>query len=184
MAGRPVPDVRLPPPMPLEAWYPPRGLTWPPPVVEPLPAEDLAGGVTPAELRRRIAEGLRAENFRNLNNGNNQAPGAKQMMIREMAALSRSAEDLAALPAQAARPALQRLLAAPYPFAQYLALRGLGEGCLPITGSGLSRPGRGCYFTGVWPLQPSRSLQSLPTRHPPLTSLPARRFHDAKSLFC
>ncbi len=131
LAGRSVPDVRLPPPMQFEAWYPPRGLKWPPSVVEPLPAEDLAGGVTPAELQRRIAEGLSAENFRNLNNGNNQAPGATKMMIRGMAALSRSAEDLAALPAQAARPALQRLLASPYPFAQYLALRGLGDGRFP-----------------------------------------------------
>ena len=131
LAGRPVPDVRLAPPMPLEAWYPPRGLKWPPPVVEPLPAEDLAGEATAAELQGRIAQGLSAENFRNLNNGNNQAPGAKKMMIRGMAALSRSAEDLTALPAQAARPALQELLASPYPFAQYLALRGLGDGRYP-----------------------------------------------------
>jgi hypothetical protein len=131
VAGRPVPGVRLPLPMPFEAWYPPRGLKWPPPVVQLSPAEDLPGGVTPAEVERRIAEGLRPENYRDLNNGNNQAPGARKMMVRGMAGLSRAAEALPAQSPQAARFALQKLLASPYPFAQYLAIRGLGDGRFP-----------------------------------------------------
>jgi HEAT repeat protein len=131
VAGRPVPSVRPPPAMPFEAWYRPRGLKWPGPVVEPLPAQDPAGGETLAEIDRRIAEAFRAENFRNLNNGNNQAPGASRMMIRGMASLVRAAEGLAALSPQDARPALQQLLTSPYPFAQYLAIRGLDDGRLP-----------------------------------------------------
>jgi HEAT repeat protein len=128
VAGRPVPSVRLPPPVPFEAWHPPRGLKWPPPVVEPLPAENLPPGATLANVERRIAEGLRAENFRNLNNANNQAPGASRMMIRGMASLSIAAEGLATLSEQDAHPVLKKLLASPYPFAHYLAIRGLDDG--------------------------------------------------------
>jgi HEAT repeat protein len=131
LAGEPVPDVVLPASMAFEGWYSPRGLKSPGPVVEtrsdPAPAEvpDLAA------LERAIAEGLRDEHYRNLNNSNNQAPGAKRMMVTGIAALDRAVAALTAHYPDAAAPALRRLLESPNPFAQYLALRELREGRHP-----------------------------------------------------
>lgn len=128
IAGRRVPEVELPPPMPFEALHPPRGLKWPGPVVEPRP--DLAPPESPslASLERDIAEGLEKEHYRNLNNSNNQAPGAKQMMVSGIEPLDRAVATLCAHHSDAAAPVLRRLLDSPYPFANYLALRELLPG--------------------------------------------------------
>ena len=79
MTGEPVPEIRLPKALPFEAWYPPRGLAWPGPIEQPLP-EPLPGSESLASLQQRVAEGLDAGNYLDLNNSNNQAPGATRMM--------------------------------------------------------------------------------------------------------
>jgi HEAT repeat protein len=131
LAGRPVPEVRLPPPLPFEALYPPRGLTWPAPVQEPLPAAAPPPVASPEVLQQLIANGLAAENYRDLNNANNQAPGADRMMIRGMHPFSAAVAGLAQLDPQTAGPSLRQLLASPYPFAHYLVLRESGRGRFP-----------------------------------------------------
>ena len=67
-----MPEIALPPPMPYEAWYPPRGLEWPGPVLET--PRERAAPETPslASLERDIARGLEKEHYRDLNNTNNQ----------------------------------------------------------------------------------------------------------------
>ena len=128
IAGRPVPEIKLPPPMPYEALYPPRGLKWPGPVVEARPNRVSSEAPSLALLERDIAEGLKKEHYRNLNNTNNQAPGAKQMMISGIHLLDRAVAALCTQHPDAAPPTLRQLLDAPYPFANYLALRELLSG--------------------------------------------------------
>jgi hypothetical protein len=123
LAGRPVPQIRLPAALPFEAWYPPRGLKWPAPVKEPLSPADTPTREPLEVLRSRITDGLREANYRDLNNANNQAPGATRMMIRGMRPFSDAVAVLAQLHPQAARSILWPLATSPYPFANYLALR-------------------------------------------------------------
>jgi hypothetical protein len=130
IAGDPVPVVVLPDALPYEAWYPPRGLTWPPPVEEPLPVPLPAD--QPLEvLLQRIAQGLVADNYLDLNNANNQAPGATHMMVRGMASLDDAVAQVAAQHPEAAWSTIERLMASPYPFAHYLALREWSAGDFP-----------------------------------------------------
>jgi hypothetical protein len=127
LAGRPVPAIQMPDEMPWETWYPPRGLSWPAPAVEPLPPQ-IPPAPEPLEiLHQRIAEGLDKENYRDLNNANNQAPGATRMMVRGMHSFSLAVAELARFPADQAGPEFKQLIAAPYPFANYLALRECGN---------------------------------------------------------
>ncbi|MCX6899190.1 MAG: HEAT repeat domain-containing protein [Verrucomicrobia bacterium] len=128
IAGHRVPEITLPPPMPYEAWYPPRGLKWPGPVVETRPDRASPEAPSLVSLERDIAEGLKKDHYRNLNNGNNQAPGATRMMVTGIHSLDRAVAALSALYPDAAAPTLQRLLDSPYPFANYLALRELLSG--------------------------------------------------------
>ncbi|MBI5687101.1 MAG: HEAT repeat domain-containing protein [Verrucomicrobia bacterium] len=128
IAGHRVPEIKLPPPMPYEAWYPPRGLKWPGPVVETRQDRASPGAPSLASLERDIAEGLKKDHYRNLNNGNNQAPGATRMMVTGIHPLDRAVVELSARYTDAAPPMLQRLLDSPYPFANYLALRELLSG--------------------------------------------------------
>lgn len=123
LAGRPVPEIRIPAPLPFEAHYPPRGLNWPAPMTEPLPAVVPAASEPLEVLQQRITDGLDANNYRDLNNSNNQAPGATRMMIRGMHPFSLAVAGLASTHPEAAGPVLTQLIASPYPFAQYLALR-------------------------------------------------------------
>lgn len=123
MAGNPVPEIELPQPRPFEACYPPRELDWPGPVVERPAAPDLPATESLAELEQRVADGLLKEHYRDLNNGNNQAPGAKRMMIDGLAGFDRAVRLLADRHPESAGPVLQRLLDSPYPTAHYLALR-------------------------------------------------------------
>jgi HEAT repeat protein len=138
MAGHPVPAIELPDPQPFEACYPPRGLTWPEAVVERSPAAEPRGSSpgesTPpglAALRRTVADALAAENFRDLNNSNNQAPGAKRMMIRGVDELDRAVRVLSAEYPESAGEVFRQLLDSPYPLAHYLALREVSEGGHP-----------------------------------------------------
>ena len=127
MAGRPAPKIELPRPRPYEAWYPPRGLDWPGPVVERLPEPGPASGESLAAVLQRIDEGLRAEHFRDLNNANNQAPGAKRMMIDGLAALEATVRRLADRHPESAAGPLRKMVDSPYPTAHYLALREIAE---------------------------------------------------------
>jgi hypothetical protein len=128
IAGHREPEIKLPPPMPYEAWYPPRGLKWPGPVVETRPDRASPEAPSLASLERDIAEGLKKDHYRNLNNSNNQAPGAKQMMVSGIHLLDRAVAALCAQHPNAAPPMLRQLLDSPYPFANYLALRELLTG--------------------------------------------------------
>ncbi|MCX6907763.1 MAG: HEAT repeat domain-containing protein, partial [Verrucomicrobia bacterium] len=131
IAGHRVSEIKLPAPMPYEAWYPPRGLKWPGPVVETRPDRASPDAPSLASLEREIAEGLKSDHYRNLNNGNNQAPGATRMMVSGIQSLDRAVAALSAHHPDAAAPVLQRLLDSPYPFAHYLALRELLSGRHP-----------------------------------------------------
>ncbi|NUQ62934.1 MAG: HEAT repeat domain-containing protein [Pirellulales bacterium] len=131
LAGRPAPEVHLPESTPFEAMYPPRGLKWPAPSVEPFPSEAPPGDLPLEVLRQRVAEGLNQENYRDLNNANNQAPGATHMMVRGMHPFSDAVAMLAGGHPESAGPVLRQLLAAPYPLANYLALRECANGSCP-----------------------------------------------------
>ncbi len=127
LAGNPVPVIRLPEALPFEAHYPPRGLNWPEPVAVPLP--DTPPAVETLEnLERMVSDGLQADHYRDLNNANNQAPGAKRMMIRGITPLDRAVDWLCAGYPESSGPIIRSLLDSPYPFAHYLALRELIEG--------------------------------------------------------
>jgi hypothetical protein len=131
IAGKPVPRIELPEPKPFEAWYPPRGVNWPGPVVETPPQEPHPEAETLEDLKRLVADGLKAEHYRDLNNSNNQAPGAKRMMITGIASFDRAVRLLSTRHPESAGPVLQQLLDSPYPTAHYLALRQLCEGGHP-----------------------------------------------------
>jgi len=127
MAGRPVLEIELPQPRPFEACYPPRGLDWSATVVERPAEPDWPPSESVAELEQRVDDGLLKEHYRDLNNGNNQAPGAKRMMIDGLAEFDRAVRLLADRHPESAGPAFQRLLDSPYPTAHYLALREIAE---------------------------------------------------------
>jgi len=127
LEGRPVPAVELGEAMAFETWYPPRGLRWPGPVVvrtesgtrEGQPVED---------LQQLLAAGLEKKNYRDLNNSNNQAPGAKAMMIHGIEPFDRAVALLAERDPASAGPLFERMVDSPYPFAHYLALREYSKG--------------------------------------------------------
>jgi len=131
LAGSGVPGIRLPEALPFEAHYPPRGLDWPDPVVVPLPGATAPSIETFEGLRRMVSEGLREEHYRDLNNANNQAPGATRMMISGITQLDRAVDLICAEYPESSGPIIRELLDSPYPFAHYLALRELVEG-LPV----------------------------------------------------
>src|SRR5262249_33932516 len=104
LAGRPVPEVTLPEPKPLEGVYPPRGLEWAdtrsldlPPKVPALPKDGPA-------LVKYLEKRLSSSNFRNLNNA--QASGAERMMIAEVEETRLAFAALARQPGEPARKAL------------------------------------------------------------------------------
>jgi hypothetical protein len=80
------------------------------------------------ELRQRVAEALQPENYRDLNNANNQAPGATRMMIRRMAEFSDAVAAMAAAGPDVANAGWAQLIASPYPFAHFLALQECARG--------------------------------------------------------
>jgi hypothetical protein len=131
LAGRPVPRVDVPAELPFEAWYPPRGLTWPEPLVVSRPASNGPGPETFEALKRKISEGLESEHYRDLNNSNNQAPGATRMMISGIDPLSSAVTALSEGYPESCEPVIRTLVDSPYPFAHYLALRELAQGKYP-----------------------------------------------------
>ena len=127
-SGNPPPRIKLPEPLAFEAWYPPRGLRWPDAVVEQLEDQEPPAIAGLADLEAAVADSLAADHYRNLNNANNQAPGATRMMVTGIAAFDRAVEATSAQYPQAAGPILGRILDSPYPYAHYLALRELRLG--------------------------------------------------------
>jgi hypothetical protein len=128
MANRSMPTVRLPQPLPFEALFPPRGLEWPSPAVEAAPTITSSPEPSLADLQAQVAAGLSKERYRDLNNANNQAPGAKRMMVRDIDDFDRAVEALGARYPQQAASAARQLLDSPYPVAHFLALREISAG--------------------------------------------------------
>ncbi len=124
LAGRPVPEVKLPESLPLEAWYPPRGLKWADTTFTEFAREGdrtPAAAALPAFLKQQLAPA----HFRNLNMA--QATGARYMMIGHVEETRRAFAALAKQPGEAARKELLAALETPYPFAHYLAAQALAE---------------------------------------------------------
>jgi HEAT repeat protein len=126
MAGREAPKIELPEAAPFEACWPPRGLHWPAPVVEHGERTPAIAGDRPlAELRQMVADGLKAEHYRDLNNANNQAPGATRMMVEGIDPFDRAVAALAGRYDGRDEPAFYSLIDSPYPVAHYLAMHHL-----------------------------------------------------------
>jgi hypothetical protein len=156
IAGDPVPAISLPDALPFEAWHPPRGLSWPGPVEEPLPERSpgrRAAGSAPAADRRRAAR-------RQLSGLEQcQQPGSRRDAHdgpRHAVAGRRRGPVGCQLPRFGLGDDRARLMASPYPFAHYLALREWSTGddfrtkitsWLRGWSNAYSRPTR-CVFTG------------------------------------
>ncbi len=126
LAGRPVPDIQLPDEQPLEALYPPQGLTWP----EPRPADGpRTCAAPPAEgtaLDQWIKQCLAPAHFRNLNSAG-MVSGANRMMVADVEETRQAFAALATLPGEAARQPLRMALDQPAPYPHYLAAVALAE---------------------------------------------------------
>src|SRR5207247_490685 len=122
LAGRPVPQVKLPEPLPLEALYPPRELSWTDTSFVEF-KRDVPDPPTEArDLETYLSTHLAPSHFRNLNNA--QATGALRMMIADV---EETRLGFGALLRQTRRPLLAGL-DSPYPFMRYLAFNALTEG--------------------------------------------------------
>ncbi|HYT89445.1 MAG TPA: hypothetical protein VEL76_12130, partial [Gemmataceae bacterium] len=125
LAGRPVPEVKLPPAQPLEAWYPPRGLTWADTTFRELPPSPERPPTELPALRGSLEKHLQPGHFRNLNMA--QATGARYMMIAHVEETRQAFAALVRQPGAAGRQPLLAALETPYPFAHYLVAKALGE---------------------------------------------------------
>jgi HEAT repeat protein len=125
LAGKAVPEVKLPAPQPLEALYPPRGLKWKDTSFRELPADVARPPVEPKALAGFLNEQLVPGHFRSLNFA--QASGAQHMMIARVEQTRRAFEALARQPGEAARKQLLAALDTPFPYAHYLAAKALAE---------------------------------------------------------
>jgi HEAT repeat protein len=125
LRGEPVPEVRLPAEQPMEAVYPPRGLTWPA-ERPPLPSRTCpAPPADPAALAKYLDDCLSPGHFRNLNNA--QATGANRLMTEHVEQTRQAFAAIAKVPGEAGRKLLQKALESPYPYAHYLAAVALAE---------------------------------------------------------
>jgi HEAT repeat protein len=124
LAGKDVPQVTLGQQQPLEALYPPRGLTWTGAGTGLPPAPKLPSGDGPA-LAQALKQLLQPANFRNLSMA--QVQWADAMMIHHVAETQHAFAQLAKTPGPFARKTLLQALDSPYPFAHYLAARALAE---------------------------------------------------------
>ncbi|MBC8868719.1 MAG: hypothetical protein H8E44_04850, partial [Planctomycetes bacterium] len=122
LAGEPVPPIELGEAMAFETWHPPRGLSWPGPVVV-RPAAGASEDRSLEDLAKLVSAGLDKANYRDLNNSNNQAPGTNAMMIRGIRSFDRAVDLLTERDRESAGPLLKKMVDSPYPFAHYLALR-------------------------------------------------------------
>lgn len=125
LAGKDVPQLTWPEPQPLEALYPPRGLTWTDTSFEELPAPPAALPEEAADLRRYLKECLSPANFRNLNMA--QARGANHMMIKKVEETRLAFAALARTTDTDSRKILLAALETPYPYAHYLAAKALAQ---------------------------------------------------------
>jgi HEAT repeat protein len=125
LAGRPVPEVTLPEEQPLEALYPPRGLTWPEPHPPELPNVVAGGASGAAAPEKLLADCLAPGHFRDLNNA--QATGAGKLMTGKVEVMREAFAALAKVPGEAGRKPLLAALDLPYPYAHYLAAEALAQ---------------------------------------------------------
>jgi hypothetical protein len=125
LAGRPVPEVKLPHEQPLEVLYPPRGLQWSDTRFVEFARDCERPPQDAAALAGYLKQCLAPANFRNLNNA--QATGAQYMMIARVEETRGAFAAIGKLPGAAGRTPLLAALDSPYPYAHYLALRGLAE---------------------------------------------------------
>jgi HEAT repeat protein len=125
LAGKAVPEVKLPAPQPLEALYPPRGLKWKDTTFREFPATAERPPADPSALPAFLTRQLASDHFRNLNFA--QATGAGHMMIRHVEETQRGFAALAKVPGAAGRKPLLAALDTPYPYAHYLAARALAQ---------------------------------------------------------
>jgi HEAT repeat protein len=109
---------------PLEALYPPRGLTWKDTTFAD-PARTTARPAAGPDLLKYVEGCLSPANFRDLNNA--QAAGARYMMTAHVEEARQAFAALAKQPGEAARKTLLAALDSPYPFAHYLAAQALAE---------------------------------------------------------
>ena len=125
LAGKAVPEVKLPEPQPLEALYPPRGLTWKDTTFRELPTDFERLPVGTEALSGFLSKQLVPAHFRNLNFA--QASGAQYMMTGHVEETRRAFAALTKLPGEDGRKALLAALETPYPYAHALAARALAE---------------------------------------------------------
>ncbi|HMC65292.1 MAG TPA: HEAT repeat domain-containing protein, partial [Gemmataceae bacterium] len=130
LAGKSVPGVKLPPPQPLEALYPPRGLTWTDTRFVEFRRECASPPKDETALIEYATKRLAPSHFRNLNNA--QAFGAQHMMIMECEETQRAFRELASggresPDSEKAHKSLLTALNTPYPYAHYLAANALAE---------------------------------------------------------
>ncbi|MFV1967771.1 MAG: HEAT repeat domain-containing protein, partial [Pirellulaceae bacterium] len=123
LAGRPVPKIAMPDALPFETWYPPRGLRWQKPLLVPRPTPTEPMPKSFDDVRQMVANGLRKQQYRDLNNANNQAPGATRMMVSGIDEFDRAASLLSTQYSKQMSSVLEEMLLSPYPAAHYLALR-------------------------------------------------------------
>ena len=115
LRGENVPTVEWPEPKPMESLYQPQPWSWQDTTPDRLPR--------PANSRD-LATLLSPKNFRNLNVA--QARGAERIMIHHVADFRRFAAGLNQADAETMQ-VLKRMLDSPYPYANYLAAKKLGE---------------------------------------------------------
>jgi HEAT repeat protein len=125
LADKPVPEVKLPEPQPLEALFPPRGLKWTDTTFVEFRREIAPAPEEATALKKYTEECFAAGNFRNLNMA--QATGAQRMMTAGVEETCRALAAWARLPGEAGRKPLLAALDTPYPYPHYLAALALGE---------------------------------------------------------
>jgi HEAT repeat protein len=125
LAGKTVPDVKLPEPWTLEKLYPPRGLAWTDTKFHEFESPLPMALEKDVSLSDSLKKALTPAYFRNLNMA--QATGAQRMMIAHIEEAREVFTACAKTPAEAARKALVGALDTPYPFAHYLAMSALAK---------------------------------------------------------
>jgi HEAT repeat protein len=125
LAGRSIPAVELAPPRPLEAQYPPRGLTWRDTTFSEFKRKPPQPPNDPGALKTWLNDCLSPSHFRNLNMA--QAQGADRMMIARVEELRQAFGALARRPEKMASDTIVAALETPYPHAHYLAAVALAK---------------------------------------------------------
>jgi HEAT repeat protein len=120
LSGKDAPHVTLREPRPLEALYPPRGLTWS--KIDNVPP---SGSIKLASRFRALDELLVPKNFRNLNIAF--VSGAQQMMIDHVEETHHAIAALAKYSGPAATKQLLAVLDTPYPTAHALAAQAMAQ---------------------------------------------------------